>query len=423
MNRKLDSEERAREEAEEACGEKLLELDALKCVAPAAHAHTRKRAPTTLYARACVACVSDARLSAPRPPRRSEKEEVVQSAAMREAALLATAAARESELVSTAAAREAALQHTVSEREADAAAADEAARVLAAEADCASKALFCVSQSILRWREELVVASLEPENYGHIPSAQQVLDVVADMENEIEVNVVMADALPTELKSKLLAKRAEQTRRKRLEAPLGEGWAFGVRGAMDAPERLARLVNAGAASTSAPAAPAARRVQHSSGGPSSFFARVRTPPKRGKENDGTTAPAFAPAPAAASSSDAAPPPKPLQSAASLQNSATERAAVAKALSGGVKPAASPLRAGFDPLLPGELPGGLEAAVAAPMAPQSSLKFRVVPKARKGTYGNRRAAGDRRAAVAAVAAAFDDEPAGAQQMQRGIALVR
>jgi hypothetical protein len=340
------------------------------------------------------------------------------SAAARESELVGTAAAREAELVSTAAAREAELQRTVAEREADAAAADEAARVLAAEADTASKALFCVSESIMRWREELVVASLEPENYGAVPSAQQVLDVVADMENEIEVNVVMADALPTALKSKLLAKRAEQVRRKRLEAPLGEGWTYGVRGAMDAPERLARLVNAGAASTSAPSAPggaaaaAARRLQQN-GGPSSFFSRVRTPPKRGKEN-----PAFAPPPAAASSDAApAPPARPLQSAASLQN-ASERAAKTVAA---VKPAASPLRAGFDPLLPGELPGGLDACAAAPLAPQSSLKFRVVPKAKKGTYGDRR---DRRAAVAAVAAALDNEPAvpGAQ-MQRGIALVR
>jgi hypothetical protein len=106
----------------------------------------------------------------------------------------------------------------------------------------------------MRWREELVVASMEADNYGAVPSAQQVLDVVANMDHEVEVSVVMADALPTELKAKLMAKRGEQLRRKRLEARVGDNWAYGVRSVMDAPERLARLVNAGAASTSAPAA-------------------------------------------------------------------------------------------------------------------------------------------------------------------------
>ena len=49
--------------------------------------------------------------------------------------------------------------------------------MLAQEADTASKALFCVSQSILRWREELVVTSLEPgASFGQQATAQQVLD-------------------------------------------------------------------------------------------------------------------------------------------------------------------------------------------------------------------------------------------------------
>ncbi len=102
----------------------------------------------------------------------------------------ATAAERTAALArleSTAAEREAELKRTLAEREAEVAASDEAARVLAQEAGTASMALFSVSQSILRWREELVVASLEPESFGAPPTAQQVLDVVADMENEIEV--------------------------------------------------------------------------------------------------------------------------------------------------------------------------------------------------------------------------------------------
>ena len=43
MTDKLDAEERARVEAEETAGEKLLELDALKCVAAAALPRTRPR--------------------------------------------------------------------------------------------------------------------------------------------------------------------------------------------------------------------------------------------------------------------------------------------------------------------------------------------------------------------------------------------
>ena len=178
-------------------------------------------------------------------------------------------------LVRGAAEREAALEAEV--------------EVATTAAECASKALFCVSESIMRWREELVVASMEADNYGAVPSAQQVLDVVANMEHEVEVSVVMADALPTELKAKLLAKRGEQLRRKRLEARVGDNWAYGVRSVMDAPERLARLVNAGAASTSAPAAarraPAPPLPQD--------FARVRTPVKQGKENAAVAA-AFPP---------------------------------------------------------------------------------------------------------------------------------
>jgi hypothetical protein len=304
-------------------------------------------------------------------------------------------------LVRTAAEREAALEATVAEREAQAAAATTAA-------ECASSALFCVSESILRWREELVVASMEADNYGAVPSAQQVLDVVANMEREVEISVVMADALPTELKNKLLAKRSEQARRKRLEARVGDNWAYGVRSVMDAPERLARLVNAGAASTSAPAAQPQRAPAQPL--PQQAFSRVRTPPKQGKEN---AAAAFPPSMPPAAGSGGRPLEAMLTNAMDLAAKAMKPAKAA--------PRAAPVGPLFEPvfdvLMPGELPGG---PVQAP-APQPLKSYRSVPKNKRGAMG--RVAGDRRAQVAAMAAAFDDEPAVPQPMQRAVVAMR
>ena len=327
-------------------------------------------------------------------------------------------------LVRGAAEREAALEAPVAAREAE-------VEVATTAAECASKALFCVSESIMRWREELVVASMEADNYGAVPSAQQVLDVVANMDHEVEVSVVMADALPTELKSKLLAKRGEQLRRKRLEARVGDNWAYGVRSVMDAPERLARLVNAGAASTSAPAAarraPAPPLPQD--------FARIRTPVKPGKEN----AAAFPPTMPPAAGSGGRPLEAMINNAVGLATSACPRygdlawhfgsyaGAIHLLPAEAMKPAkaaaprAAPTERMFEPvfdvLLPGELPGAGPAPVAAPVVPLKSYKS--VPKAKRGTVG--RAAGDRRAQVAAVAAAFDDEPAVPQQMRAVVAM--
>ena len=377
MTRKLDEEERLREEAEEVAGEKLLEIDALKCVRAHRGAHS-PRAP--------------ARPGSPlfAPPRRSEKELAEEEAAAREAALVAAASEREAMLVRSAAEREAELQATV------------AAATTAAE--CASTALFCVSESILRWRDELVVASMEADNYGAVPSAQQVLDVVANMEHEVEVSVVMADALPTELKNKLLAKKSEQARRKRLEARVGN-LAYGVRSVMDAPERLARLVNASAASTSAPAAPQPLPQA---------FSRIRTPHKQGKENAAAAA-AFPPTmPPLAGGGG-----RPLE--AMITNAMDLAAKAMKPAKAAPRPAPTgPLfEPVFDVLMPGELPGGPVPAAAAP-APLKS--YRSVPKAKRGAVG--RVAGDRRAQVAAIAAAFDDEPAvSAQPMQRAVVAMR
>ena len=311
------------------------------------------------------------------PARRSDAETAAEEAAAREAALLAAASERE-----------AALEATVAEREVQAATATTAA-------EAASSALFCVSESILRWRDELVVASMEADNYGAEPSAKQVLDVIASMEHEVEISVVMADALPTELKNKLLAKRGEQVRRKRLEARVGD-WSFGVRSVMDAPERLARLVNAGAASTSAPAAAPLPQAR----------SRIRTPVKHGKEN--AAAACFPPSMPAVAGAGGRPLEAMISNAMDLATKAMMKPAKA----------APKAASAFDVLMPGELPGGPAPAVAAP-APLKS--YRSVPKAKRGTYG--RAAGDRRAQVAAVAAAFDDEPAVPQQAQRAVVAMR
>jgi hypothetical protein len=376
MTRKLDEEERLREEAEEVAGEKLLEIDELKCV---------------LRGRPLCACTSQPTLALlTRLARllRSEIEAVEADAATREAALIAAASEREAMLMRNAAEREAALQATA------------AAATTAAEA--ASNALFCVSDSILRWREELVVASLEADNYGAVPSAQQVLDVVANMEHEVEISVVMADALPTELRNKLQAKKNEQVRRKRLEARVGDNWTYGVRSVMDAPERLARLVNAAGASTSAPAAAQRPTAQQN-------FSRIRTPPKSGKEN----ASAFPPAMPAAAGAGGRPLEAMISNAMDLATKAMKPAKAApKAAS---KSAIMDLPA-FNVLMPGELPGGL---APEPVAPAPLKTYKSVPKAKRGTTG--RVAGDRRSQVAAIASAFDDEPAVSQPMQRAVAL--
>ena len=324
--------------------------------------------------------------------RRSEKEAVEAEAATREAALIASASEREAMLVRNAAEREAALQATAAARAAEAAAATTAA-------EAASNALFCVSDSILRWREELVVASLEADNYGAVPSAQQVLDVVANMEHEVEISVVLADALPTELRNKLLAKKNEQVRRKRLEARVGDNWTYGVRSVMDAPERLARLVNAAGASTSAPSAaqrPAAQLPQQT-------FSRIRTPPKSGKEN----ASAFPPAMPAAAGSGGRPLEAMISNAMDLATKAMKPAKAAP------KAASMELPA-FNVLMPGELPGGPAPELAAPLK-----TYKSVPKAKRGSMN--RVAGDRRSQVAAIASAFDDEPAVPQPMLRAVAI--
>lgn len=204
MNAKLEAEERARVEAEEVCGEKLLEIDELKCV----------RLPSLLLRHT------------PHPPHRCDND------------ALAAAAA---------------------DKELEAEAATEAATALAAEAQHATSALATVSSSILRWRDQLVLTSLQPDSYGSEATAQQVLAVVADMDNEVEVNVMMADALPAELRAQLQAKQAELARRKRAEAKakVCEGWTFQPRLVTDVPARLARLVTHAAAKAAQQAVPAA----------------------------------------------------------------------------------------------------------------------------------------------------------------------
>ena len=151
---------------------------------------------------------------------------------------------------------------------------------LAAEADVAQKALFHVSDSILRWRDQLVVTSLERETYGQEPTAQQVLSVVADMDHEVQVSVLDEASLPADLKAKLVAKREElaakqleaQRRREEIMGSAAAAAAAAVAAAasssgatapafqhrhiLDAPEKLARLVAAAAAARSAGGAPA-----------------------------------------------------------------------------------------------------------------------------------------------------------------------
>jgi len=236
---KLVDEEKARQEAEEVAGEKLVEIDELQC----ASQHPARAAPHRA------------------PHRRSEN-----------AALAAKVVDAEAE---TAAAE------TVAEEFAgEAAASASAAASAASAAAAATLALATVASSILRWRDSLVVASLESHNYGEEPSAAQVLEVVADMDNEVSVNVLLADQLPPELKAKLAAKRAEQARR-RLEAP-GSLSTFQPRAALDAPERLARLVAASAAAAAAPAgAHEERAAAHASATASASSA---TSPGEEKEN-------------------------------------------------------------------------------------------------------------------------------------------
>ena len=114
------------------------------------------------------------------------------------------------------------LAQLAAEKECEADATAEAAAQLAEEADVAQKALFRVSDSILRWRDQLSVVSLNRETYGQEPTAQEVLSVVADMDHEVQVSVLEEAALPADLQAKLVAKRAELAARLEVEKEKAE---------------------------------------------------------------------------------------------------------------------------------------------------------------------------------------------------------
>lgn len=93
---------------------------------------------------------------------------------------------------------------------------------------------------MMRWREELVLCSLERETLGQAPSAKkarrpwlpglptpplpasppltcsrlcaQIMDVVSDIDHELSVTVMKSDLLPPECRAKLEAKRCAWAR-------------------------------------------------------------------------------------------------------------------------------------------------------------------------------------------------------------------
>jgi hypothetical protein len=261
-----------------------------------------------------------------------------------------------------------------------------------------------------------VVASLEAEDYGEEPSAQSLLDVVASMDNELEVNVVLKEALPPPLRAKLEAKKAELDERKKSQAVVCDTWAFQPRGAFDAPERLARLISASAAASCA-AECAAR-------GPAG--ASPVADEGEGAETETETLPRRLRKGLAESLSR-------LRGASGGQEAGADNAPAGGARSpsrpeslpgsplalggpavpdpdGGEEPQWAPPSPGQTLLLPGEMPGGPslfggqpEAAVMALPAPQG---WRAKGGGRVKPLGRHTGMGDRRTSLAAALAAFE-----------------
>ena len=357
------------------------------------------------------------------------------------------------------------LAQLAAEKECEADATAEAAAQLAEEADVAQKALFRVSDSILRWRDQLSVVSLTQETYGQEPTAQEVLHVIGDMDHEVQVSVLQEAALPADLKLKLVTKRAELAAKLDAEKEKAEfdkacraaavaavtssnssaaaaPPSFQHRHVLDSPDKLVRLMAMASAARSAAPAPdgssdkenvhgAPQRTAsggvHQTGRPLASVmpnaARLveegqQQGPRLGAKRGGSPAAAKKRAPADAIRAQPAPAAPSCEPPAAPAAAAPERAVPSRlTLVELSDDTSSFLAPGCDLTLPGELPGA-SADAWADEAPLSlvpflpSLKLSRAHTLPKRNVQGRRGGGsvDRRTALTAAVAAFESEEA-------------
>jgi hypothetical protein len=357
------------------------------------------------------------------------------------------------------------LAQLAAEKECEADATAEAAAQLAEEADVAQKALFRVSDSILRWRDQLSVVSLTQETYGQEPTAQEVLHVIGDMDHEVQVSVLQESALPADLKLKLVAKRAELAAKLEAEKEKAEfdkacraaaaaavtsssssssaaaPPSFQHRHVLDAPDKLVRLMAMASAARSAALATdgsadkenvhgAPQRTAsggvHPTGRPLASVmpnaARLvddaqQQGPRLGAKRGGSPAAAKKRVPAGAIRAQPAPAAPPCEPPA-VSTAAPERAVPSRLTLVELSDDKSSILApGCDLTLPGELPGASSDAWAdeaplslVPFLP--SLKLSRAHTLPKRNVQGRRGGGsvDRRTALTAAVAAFESEEA-------------